>query len=33
MSQYVLDTDILSLFEKKHPAVVARIRANSPSRS
>jgi tRNA(fMet)-specific endonuclease VapC len=30
MSLYVLDTDILSLFEKKHPAVVSRVRGHDP---
>jgi tRNA(fMet)-specific endonuclease VapC len=31
MSIYALDTDILSLFEKKHPAIVARVRSHDPS--
>src|SRR5438874_11489806 len=30
MSLYVLDTDMLTLFEKKHPAVVARVQQQNP---
>jgi len=30
MSHYVLDTDLLTLFEKKHPAVTARVQAHDP---
>lgn len=30
MSLYVLDTDILTLFEKKHPAVMAHVKEHDP---
>src|SRR5713226_3525411 len=31
MDLFVLDTDILTLFEREHPTVVARIAAHSPT--
>jgi tRNA(fMet)-specific endonuclease VapC len=31
MAFFVLDTDILTLFERGHPAVVARVGKHSPS--
>ena len=31
MSLYVLDTDTLSLFEREHPTVVARVAKHAPS--
>jgi hypothetical protein len=31
MSLFVLDTDILTLFEREHPAVVANVAAHVPN--
>jgi hypothetical protein len=30
MSLYVLDTDSLTLFEKNHPAIMARVQTHDP---